>query len=62
MPFDRALAVDIDYYLIVSPDMLALPKVRAFREWLLQEAADHRAGSDGASARGNETHANETRY
>lgn len=62
MPFDRALAVDIDYYLIVSPDMLALPKVRAFREWLLQEAADYRSDSAGTSALRNESHADETHY
>ena len=42
-----ALAVDIDaaYYIVYPPAALERPRVRAFRDWLLEEAD----GAEGAA-------------
>jgi LysR family glycine cleavage system transcriptional activator len=46
-----ALAVDIDaaYYIVRPPGALDRPKVRAFRDWLVEEAAAHRAATADAA-------------
>ncbi|MGH6927505.1 MAG: hypothetical protein ACREEV_04230, partial [Dongiaceae bacterium] len=44
-PFDVRLALDFGYW-VVSPQATAdRPKVAAFRDWLLAEAAGHDAAS-----------------
>ncbi|MRG70699.1 transcriptional regulator GcvA [Alphaproteobacteria bacterium HT1-32] len=43
-PFDLELSSDIAYYIIYPPGSAALPKVQAFREFLLEEAAIQAAG------------------
>lgn len=44
-PFDVALAAEYAYYIVCPPANLNRPKVKAFREWLIEEArADDLAG------------------
>jgi LysR family glycine cleavage system transcriptional activator len=38
-PFDLSVAEGYGYYLVVEPGALARPKVAAFRDFLLEEAA-----------------------
>jgi len=37
-PFDISLRADFAYYVVHPPGALARPKVRAFRDWLMEEA------------------------
>ncbi len=37
-PFELAIEIDAAYYVVCPPDALERPKVRAFRDWLLEEA------------------------
>ncbi len=50
-PFELDVGIDAAYYIVYPPDALDRPKVRAFRDWLLEEvdarAGDH-VGSDVA--------------
>ncbi|MEZ5932976.1 MAG: transcriptional regulator GcvA [Alphaproteobacteria bacterium] len=39
-PFDVALPAEFAYYLVCPPDHLKRPKVKAFRAWLVDEAAE----------------------
>jgi LysR family glycine cleavage system transcriptional activator len=43
-PFDLDVGIDGAYYIVYPPDALDRPKVRAFRDWLLEEVG---AGDDG---------------
>ena len=49
-PFSTSLPVRMSYHLVSSPSRADLPKLRAFREWVLEESAELRApkrlGSD----------------
>lgn len=38
-PFDFSVPVDFCYFAVAPPDTAELPKVRAFRDWLVTEAA-----------------------
>ncbi len=44
-PFDLAVDIDGAYYIVCPPGALERPKVRAFRDWLVAEAAAHRAAT-----------------
>ncbi len=44
-PFELALAAEWAYYIVYPPRALARPKVAAFRNWLLAEAARDRGGA-----------------
>lgn len=47
-PFDLEIASQYSYYLAIPPANLQLPRVQAFREWILEEARNRPVGS-GAS-------------
>ncbi|HLI12227.1 MAG TPA: transcriptional regulator GcvA [Alphaproteobacteria bacterium] len=47
-PFDIALKAEYAYYIVYPPRMLERPKVAAFRDWLLEEAARDRATGERA--------------
>ena len=49
-PFDLAVDIDGAYYIVCPPGALERPKVRAFRDWLVEEAAAHRAATAAAAA------------
>jgi LysR family glycine cleavage system transcriptional activator len=38
--FGKAMPVDFAIYVVVPPPLLAAPKVKAFRDWLFEEAAE----------------------
>ena len=38
-PFSARLPVQMNYHLVTSPYKATLGKVRAFREWILEESA-----------------------
>jgi LysR family glycine cleavage system transcriptional activator len=38
-PFDISLPADLAYYVAYLPRALERPKVKAFRDWLFEEAA-----------------------
>jgi LysR family glycine cleavage system transcriptional activator len=40
VPFGPALAAPFAYYIVCPAPLANRPKIRAFREWLLGEAAD----------------------
>ncbi len=42
-PFATSLPVRMSYHVVTSPGKASLPKVRAFRDWVLAESADLRA-------------------
>lgn len=44
-PFELSLPSDVAYYLVYPPRALDLPKVRAFREWMLEEAGQMQRGN-----------------
>ena len=46
-PFELAIEFDASYYVVCPPGALDRPKVRAFRDWLLNEA---RAGEESQAA------------
>ena len=46
-PFELAIEIDAAYYVVYPPGALDRPKVRAFRDWLLEEA---RAGEETQAA------------
>ena len=48
-PFATSLPVRMSYHVVTSPGKADLPKVRAFRDWVLAESADLRARGDSAS-------------
>jgi len=50
-PFELALANEWAYYVVYPPRALARPKVAAFRNWLLEEAARDRAAESTAPSR-----------
>ncbi|HKJ53946.1 MAG TPA: transcriptional regulator GcvA [Gammaproteobacteria bacterium] len=45
-PFSTRLPVKMSYHLVTSPGKSRIAKVRAFREWVLEESAYLRASSD----------------
>lgn len=49
-PFEVSVAVNFCYYVVTAPGAAARPKVKAFRDWLLDQAA-HRDGGDQAAGR-----------
>ncbi len=49
-PFDLAVDIDGAYYIVCPPGALDRPKVRAFRDWLVEEAAAHRVATAAAAA------------
>ena len=48
-PFDLAVDIDAAYSIVCPPGALERPKVRAFRDWLVEEAAAHRAATADAA-------------
>ncbi len=44
-PFDIQLKAEWAYYIVVPPGALARPKIAAFRDWLLAEAARERSAA-----------------
>ncbi|MGO8867906.1 MAG: transcriptional regulator GcvA [Alphaproteobacteria bacterium] len=52
-PFELELKVPLAYYIVLPPKALERPKVRAFRDWLMDEAGqDKRASTATEAARG----------
>ena len=49
-PFEVSVAVNFCYYVVTAPGAAARPKVKAFRDWLLDQAA-HSDGGDQAAGR-----------
>jgi len=49
-PFPLTLD-DLAYYIVYPPGALARPKVKVFRDWLLEEAARHRAADTPLTSR-----------
>ncbi len=49
-PFGLAVDIDAAYYIVCPPGALERPKVRAFRDWLFEEAAVHRAAAAADAA------------
>jgi LysR family glycine cleavage system transcriptional activator len=47
-PFDIKLQSELAYYLVLPPGALARPKIAAFRDWLLAEAANEAAARSGS--------------
>jgi len=45
-PFSTSLPVKMSYHLVTSPGKSRIAKVKAFREWILEESAYLRDGSD----------------
>jgi LysR family glycine cleavage system transcriptional activator len=43
-PFGKAMPVDFAIYVVIPPSLLAAPKVKAFRDWLFEEAAETSSG------------------
>ena len=39
-PFGKAMPVDFAIYVVIPPALVAAPKVKAFRDWLFEEAAE----------------------
>lgn len=39
-PFGKSMPVDFAIYVVIPPPLLAAPKVKAFRDWLFEEAAE----------------------
>lgn len=44
-PFGKAIPVDFAIYVVIPPALVAAPKVKAFRDWLFEEAAETPAAS-----------------
>jgi LysR family glycine cleavage system transcriptional activator len=44
-PFGAAIPVDFAVYVVIPPALLEVPKVRAFRDWLLTEAENTPSGT-----------------
>jgi LysR family glycine cleavage system transcriptional activator len=44
-PFGKAMPVDFAIYVVIPPALVAAPKVKAFRDWLFEEAAETPAAS-----------------
>ena len=47
-PFDLALPADLSYWLVCPPEYLRRSKVKAFSDWLLQQAANESPGKTGS--------------
>jgi LysR family glycine cleavage system transcriptional activator len=47
-PFPLAVPTERAYYLVTSPQTAALPRVQAFRRWILAEAAREKTGRPAA--------------
>jgi LysR family glycine cleavage system transcriptional activator len=43
-PFGKSMPVDFAIYVVIPPTLLAAPKVKAFRDWLFEEAAEKSGG------------------
>jgi LysR family glycine cleavage system transcriptional activator len=41
-PFGKAMPVDFAIYVVIPPTLVAAPKIKAFRDWLFEEAAETR--------------------
>jgi LysR family glycine cleavage system transcriptional activator len=39
-PFGKAMPVDFAIYVVIPPAVVAAPKIKAFRDWLFEEAAE----------------------
>jgi LysR family glycine cleavage system transcriptional activator len=39
-PFGKAMPVDFSIYVVIPPALVTAPKVKAFRDWLFEEAAE----------------------
>ena len=48
-PFEVSVPVNLCYYVVTAPGAAARPKVRAFRDWLMGQAADTEMGNQAAS-------------
>jgi LysR family glycine cleavage system transcriptional activator len=44
-PFGKAMPVDFAIYVVIPPALVAAPKVKAFHDWLFEEAAEAPAGA-----------------
>jgi LysR family glycine cleavage system transcriptional activator len=51
-PFDISISLDTAYYAVYAPEALKRPKIRAFRDWLVEQVAPFRtdAGQAGEKA------------
>jgi LysR family transcriptional regulator, glycine cleavage system transcriptional activator len=50
-PFGKAMPVDFAIYVVIPPALVAAPKVKAFRDWLFEEATEPARGEKAAPAR-----------
>lgn len=50
-PFGKAMPVGFAIYVVIPPALVTAPKVKAFRDWLFEEAAESTRGGDKAPAR-----------
>ena len=49
-PFGKAMPVGFAIYVVIPPALVAAPKVKAFRDWLFEEAAESARGGDKPAA------------
>jgi LysR family glycine cleavage system transcriptional activator len=51
-PFDITISLDTAYYIVYARDALKRPKIRAFRDWLVEQIAPFRDGGIAADRTG----------